>query len=86
MMSSSVNTPSPAGLMVARILGQVITAFPFILKYVPNARIKAVRAGFETMELESRKIVEQKKREVAEAGNTGGGKDLITLLCKLFSM
>ncbi|KAL8281069.1 hypothetical protein RQP46_006427 [Phenoliferia psychrophenolica] len=82
MMSSSVSTPSVSGLVIQRFLGQIITAFPFILNYVPNERIKAVRVGFATIDTESRKIVEQKKKDVAAAGLTGGGKDLITLLLK----
>lgn len=65
--------------MIQQILGKIITRFP-IAQRIPNKTIQAVRKGFATMESESQLIIEEKKREVAESGGVGGGKDLMTLL------
>ncbi|KAK4702381.1 hypothetical protein P7C70_g3843, partial [Phenoliferia sp. Uapishka_3] len=81
LLSSSVSTPSPRGLLIQRTLGSLITRFPFILNYVPNDRIKAVTKAFSTMDSESRKIVDVRRSEL-EADGEGGGKDLLSLLLK----
>ncbi|SGY17567.1 BQ5605_C015g07821 [Microbotryum silenes-dioicae] len=74
-------------IVIGRILGRLATALPIVnvAKYIPNKRVQAVRKGFETMDSESRKIVEEKKRELEKDGGAaalGGGKDLMTLLLK----
>ncbi|SCV68130.1 BQ2448_251 [Microbotryum intermedium] len=74
-------------IVIGRILGRLATALPIVnvAKYIPNKRVQAVRKGFETMDSESRKIVEEKKRELEKDGGAaalGGRKDLMTLLLK----
>ncbi|KAM0747058.1 putative cytochrome P450, partial [Meredithblackwellia eburnea MCA 4105] len=86
MLQTNISEPSPSSVLVLRTLGILITKFPAIFKKFPNKRITAVRQGFETMDKETRKIVEEKKRELREGGSgdggAAGGKDLISLLLK----
>lgn len=69
-------------LLVSRVLGAIINYIP-VAKYIPNERLQAVRKAFETMEVESTKIIAERRKEVEEAGEgSGSGKDLISLLLK----
>lgn len=60
----------------------LIDKFP-ILSRIPNERIQAVRDNFEVVDIETRKVVEAKRRELADAiaaGEELKGRDLISLL------
>ena len=78
MHSSSVKPPSLFTLML-------IFKFSWIFNYVPSPKlISGIERAFEVMDAESAKILEQKKREMAEGGGaSGGGKDLLSLLSEL---
>lgn len=71
-------------LLIQRILTNIISFAPLapLTKRIPNRRLQEVRRAFGVMEDEARKIINQRRQEVADAGidSLGGGKDLITLL------
>ncbi|GAA5882286.1 hypothetical protein JCM1840_005437 [Sporobolomyces johnsonii] len=77
---------TPVRFLLQRRLSQLIRALPIlnIAKWVPHQRIQDVRKGFETLESESRKIIESKQGEVEKDGleSVRGSKDLIALLLK----
>jgi len=76
--------PKPSAFLIQRIIGFFIRALPIlnIAKWIPNERIQRVRAGFATLENESRTIIESKQGEVEKDGleSVRGSKDLIALL------
>ncbi|GAA6058936.1 hypothetical protein JCM10212_002888 [Sporobolomyces blumeae] len=81
--------PTPSGLLLQRAIGFLIRALPVlhIAKWVPNERVQNVRKGFETLERESRKIIESKQGMVEKDGmeSVRGSKDLIALLLRAAS-
>ncbi|GAA5974169.1 hypothetical protein JCM21900_003387 [Sporobolomyces salmonicolor] len=84
--SAAGKRQTPARFFLQRTLSQLIRALPVlnIAKWIPNQRIQDVRKGFETLESESRKIIENKQGEVEKDGleSVRGSKDLIALLLK----
>lgn len=71
-------------MLISTILGPVINHAPWIINLLPSDRFKQVRKGFLTIDEESRKILDTKRADLKNGGleSVGGGKDLITLLCK----
>lgn len=76
--------PTVGTLLAGRYIQMALGWFPFdFAKYVPNERVQSVARGFEVMETETKKIVQDKKRQVAEEGVDSlknDRKDLMTLL------
>lgn len=74
MHSSSVQLPSLLTLLL-------IFKFSWVFNWVPIKRVEGIKRALETMDAESAKILEQKKRDIADGGaGRGSGKDLVTLL------
>ncbi|KAL8277160.1 hypothetical protein RQP46_010488 [Phenoliferia psychrophenolica] len=75
MSSSSIKLPSLFTLLF-------IFKVAWIFNYLPTpSRISSMEDGFKVIESESVKIVEAKKRDLADgAGSSGSVKDLLTLL------
>lgn len=71
-------------MLIGNISTTLLGYVPWILPYLPVKRIQQVRKGFEIVDKESSKILEQKKLDLKNGGIdfVGGGKDLITLLRK----
>ncbi|KAK4705271.1 hypothetical protein P7C70_g937, partial [Phenoliferia sp. Uapishka_3] len=81
VFTSSVSLPTASGLLAQRLLSTIVARFPNLLSYIPNDRIQAFNKAFATMDSESRKIIDIKRREFEESGE-GGGKDLLSLMLK----
>lgn len=82
LTSSGGSKMTASRLLIQRVLGQIIGFLP-IARFIPNARLQAVRKAFTTMETEAMKIVTAKKKEAEEIGlGEKGGKDLMTLLLR----
>jgi hypothetical protein len=76
--------PTVPGVLVGRLAGMLIRALPVfkLADYIPLKRLRAIRAGFRTLEEESLKIIESKQGAVEKDGmdSIRGSKDLIALL------
>lgn len=81
--STSSQKPTAVTLIVVKFLGGLMQKLPF-LELIPHPTIQSIRRAFQITDLETRKIVREKKAELIEALRNGDtpGKDLITLLLK----
>ncbi|KAK4051461.1 hypothetical protein OIV83_002945 [Microbotryomycetes sp. JL201] len=83
--SLGVRTITPVKILVGFVLQGLMAVVPFdIAKMLPSERIRSVARGFDIMDTESRKIVDEKKRAVKDEGldSVKTGRDLMSLLLK----
>lgn len=86
-MLSSTFRPTARIMLAANLAGKLISALPFDLSaWMPVEAVRRIWKGFETMEIETGRILEGKKEEVRGLGvglGLGMGeerKDLMTLM------
>lgn len=83
LLSPLIRMPTAQTDIVHQTLKLLIEKIPF-MEYIPHPRIKIVRVALKTLEIESDKIVKEKRAELLDALRNDDviGKDLITLLCE----
>jgi hypothetical protein len=75
--------PHPFTVLINTVIGACLQALPTLklAKLIPNERIKAVYAAFDTIQTESAKIIKAKREEAADKGKDHEArKDLISIL------
>ncbi|KAM0789153.1 hypothetical protein ACM66B_000004 [Microbotryomycetes sp. NB124-2] len=83
--SSGVRKITPGKILLGLVLQGLMAVVPFnIARMLPSERIRAVAKGFDVMDQESRKIVDEKKQSVKDEGidSVKTSRDLMSLLLK----